>query len=196
MEYLKVSFKVIKTEEIDSIVNFLNHGKVIVYPTDTIYGLGCIAVDKKAIKKIYRIKKREKGKPMLMLVGSLSVAKKYCRINKAQEKYLSKIWPGAVSVVLEGKGGLPEELSGGLKSLAIRLPKNNFLLKILKKLGKPLVSTSLNLSGQPPVKSVERISRMLKREKPDLIVDVGPLITKPSRLIDLRDVKNIKVIRK
>ncbi|MFA6171522.1 MAG: L-threonylcarbamoyladenylate synthase [Patescibacteria group bacterium] len=196
MEHLKVNLKKIQKNEIDRIVNFLNRGKVIVYPTDTIYGLGCLATDKKAIKKIYKIKKREKGKPMLILVSSLAMAKKYSRINKAQNKYLKKIWPGPVSVVLEKKRGLPRELSGGLKTQAMRLPKNDFLLKIIRKLGAPIISTSLNLSGKAPAKDVRGISRIFKKEKPDLVVDGGKLKGRSSKLIDLRDVKNIKIIRK
>jgi len=196
MEYFKVNLKKMEGGEIDSIVNFLNQGKVIVYPTDTIYGLGCLAANKKAIKKIYKIKMREKGRPMLVLVGSLGMAKKYGRINRAQEKYLKKIWPGPVSVILESRDRLPRELSGGLKTQAMRLPKNDFLLKIIRKLGVPIVSTSLNLSGQPPVESVKGVEKIFKKEKPDLIVDAGRQKAKPSRLIDLRDIKNIEIIRK
>ena len=133
---------------------------------------------------------------MLILVSSLAMAKKYSRINKAQNKYLKKIWPGPVSVVLEKKRGLPRELSGGLKTQAMRLPKNDFLLKIIRKLGAPIISTSLNLSGKAPAKDVRGISRIFKKEKPDLVVDGGKLKGRSSKLIDLRDVKNIKIIRK
>ncbi|MFA6393988.1 MAG: L-threonylcarbamoyladenylate synthase [Patescibacteria group bacterium] len=195
MEWIKINLKNPGKKEIDLIVNFLNQGKVIACPTDTVYGLGCLATDAKAIRRIFKIKKRENRKPLLILTQSLAMAKKYCRINKKQAVYLKKVWPGPVSVVLEDRRNLPKELSAGQGALAVRLPRNDFLLKIIKKLGEPLVSTSLNLSGEPVISDLGNVEIIFKKEKPDLIVDAGVLKGKPSRLVDLRDAGNIMVLR-
>lgn len=196
MERIKLNLAKFEKSGIDYIVNFLNRGKVIVYPTDTIYGIGCRADNKKAISRIYKIKKREKKKPLLILVSSMAMAKKYCRINKEQVLYLKKAWPGPVSVVCLSRQKLPVELTGGLATQAVRLPKNNFLIRIVKKIGMPLVSTSLNLSGEPPILELKNIEKILNKEKPDLIIDAGRLKNKASKIIDIRDINKVKVLRK
>jgi L-threonylcarbamoyladenylate synthase len=197
MECLKINLKKITKNEINLIINYLKRGKVIVYPTDTIYGLGCLATDKKAIKRIFKIKGREKKKPLLILVDGFKMLKKYCRISGKQEKYLKNAWKKAraTSVILRKKGNLPAELTAGQESIAVRLPKNEFLLKILRGVGEPIVSTSLNLSGQKSLDSVRGLDNYFKKIKPDLVVDAGVIKAKPSRLIDVRDLDDIKVLR-
>lgn len=198
MEYLKISLNKISKEEISFIVSYFKHSKVIVYPTDTIYGLGCLATNKKAIKIIFKIKGREKGKPLLILVSNFNMLKKYCRISKEQEKHLKRTWKSAkaTSVILRKKRNLPSELTGGQKTIAVRLPKSKFLLKILSGVGQPIVSTSLNKSGEKNLESVRGLGNYFKKFKPDLVIDAGVIKNKPSRLIDARDIGNIKVLRK
>jgi len=221
MKIIKIDSKKPAKAEIDLIVDYLKRGKVIVYPTDTIYGIGCAAADKKAINRIYKIKKRSKKKPLLILVSSLAMAKKYCRINKKQEKYLRKVWagklklksdfghpksdfvagPSPVSVILKSRGVLPKELAGGGDSLAVRLPNSELLVKIIRETGVPIVSTSLNISGKENLTNVGEIGRYFGKKKknnerlPDLAVDAGELASKPSKLIDLTDINNIKILR-
>ena len=198
MEYLKINLKKIAKDEIDLIVDYFKRGKVIVYPTDTIYGLGGLATDKKAIKKNFKIKGRIEKKPFLILVNSFKMLKKYCWVSRKQEKYLRKTWRGAraVSVILKKKRNLPQELTGGQETVAVRLPKVKFLIKILSGVGQPIVSTSLNKSGQKNLDSVSRLDNYFKKAKPDLIIDAGVIKAKSSRLVDARDIRNIKVLRK
>ena len=198
MEYLKINLKKIAKDEIDLIVDYFKRGKVIVYPTDTIYGLGGLATDKKAIKKNFKIKGRIEKKPFLILVNSFKMLKKYCWVSRKQEKYLRKTWRGAraVSVILKKKRNLPQELTGGQETVAVRLPKVKFLIKILSGVGQPIVSTSLNKSGQKNLDSVSRLDNYFKKAKTDLIIDAGVIKAKSSRLVDARDIRNIKVLRK
>ena len=101
-----------------------------------------------------------------------------------------------VTVILENRNNLPVELTGGLNSLAVRLPKSEFLIKIICQGGFPIVSTSLNKTGQPPLNNVKNLEKYFEH-LPDLAVDAGECErAKPSRLVDLRDIKNIRVIRK
>ncbi len=196
------------------IVDYLKRGSVLAYPTDTVYGLGGDARNVKVIKNINKIKnqenkksplrqgfggqakKQENRKPLLVLIGDYQMLWRYCRINKQQEKYLASIWPGPVTVILKSKGRLPSELTGGLNSLAIRLPKNEFLIKIITAAGFPLISTSLNKKGEKPLTNMQNLEKHFKY-LPDLVIDAGECKrSKPSRLVDLRDVNDIKVIRK
>ncbi|MCG2701166.1 threonylcarbamoyl-AMP synthase [Candidatus Parcubacteria bacterium] len=193
---IKINPKKISDAEINEIVNNFKQGKVIAYPTDTIYGLGCLATDKRAVKKIYKIKKRDKKKPLLILASSFGMVRKYCFLSMAQERFLKNKWPGPVSVVLRAKSLLPKELTGGKGSIAVRMPKNNFLIKTIRRVGAPIVSTSLNISGKKNIIKPDNLENYFKARKPDLIVNAGALRGKPSRLVDIRDINNIKILRK
>lgn len=162
MEKIKINLKKISNKEINFIVECLKKGKVIIYPTDTIYGLGCVADNVKAIKKIYKIKKRGAKKPLLVLVDSLKMADKYCKIDKEQEKFLKSAWPGPVTVILEHKNKLPKVLTSVKKTLAVRLPKNDFLIKIIKRIKVPLVSTSVNISREKNLVRVDDVDKYFK----------------------------------
>ena len=100
-----------------------------------------------------------------------------------------------VTVILESQPNLPDKLTGDSNSLAVRLPDNDFLVKIISKAGFPIVSTSLNKTGEPPLSNVQNLEKYFKY-LPDLAIDAGECEnTKPSRLVDLRDVKNVIVLR-
>lgn len=196
MKVKQINLNNFSKQEIGLIAGFLQTGKTIVYPTDTIYGLGCLATNKKAIAKIYRIKKREKKKPMLILIADFKMLRKYFQVDKKQLRYLQKVWPGKISVILNKKTALPDDISAGLTSAAVRLPKSRFLTKMIKDAGAPIVSTSLNLSGEPPIDRVGDLAGYFKTSRPDLVLDAGRLRGRPSRLIDLRDPEKIIILRK
>jgi len=196
MRILKNDLKNLSAEQIDLIVDYLKRGKVIVYPTDTVYGLGCDARNVNAIKRINKIKGKKGNKPLLILISDFKMLKKYCFASPPQTDYLKKIWPGPVTVILKRRPILPKELTGGLNSLAARLPENDFLIKIIDKVGWPIVSTSLNKKGEKPLTNMLNLEKHFKH-LPDLVIDAGECKrTKPSRLMDIRDVKNIKILRK
>jgi L-threonylcarbamoyladenylate synthase len=196
MKSIIIDKKRVKKSEIDLIVDFLKKGKIIAYPTDTIYGLGCLATNKKAINRIYKIKKRTKNKPLLVLISDFQMLKNFFIVDKKQMTYLKKIWPAKISVILNKKTLLPNVLTSGLPGLAARLPKSRFLTKMIKKAGVPLVSTSLNLSGKEPLKNISDLLNYFKDDKPDLIINAGIKNGKPSKLIDLRDMNNLIILRK
>ena len=196
--YLKINQNKTTSAELALIVKTLHQGKVIVCPTDTIYGLGCLATDAKAINKIKAIKKREANKPLLILVSSLYMAKRYCFISKKQEIVLKELWQGRrpTSVILKHRNLLPKELNPKQEGLAVRLPKSDFLRKMIRTSGIPLVSTSFNISGQPVWNQVSFLAdKKLSKNDPDLIIDGGKLDNKASRIIDLTS-PEIKIIRK
>jgi len=196
MKTISVDINKITQEQIDLIVDYLNRGQVLAYPTDTVYGLGCDARDAQAIKRINRIKGEKGNKPLIILISDFKMLQRYCFFNQEQEKYLKQVWPGTVTVILKKRPNLPKELTGGLNSLAVRLPKNDFLIKIIESAGFPIVSTSLNKKGERQLTNVKNLEKYFKYF-PDLVIDAGKSEkTKPSRLVDLRDVKNIKIIRK
>jgi len=199
MTYLNIKLKDIRPAEISYIAGSLQKGKVIVTPTDTIYGLSCLANNRKAIRKVNDIKNRDHGKPLLILVSSLSMLKKYVYVNTRQERGLKKLWAkNAVptTVILRSRNILPKEIEGGTGALGVRLPKSEFLIKMIRKVGEPIISTSLNISGQASIYHPKNLEKYFsEKHRPDLVIEAGSSKTKKaSRLIDLREAKK-KVIR-
>lgn len=201
MTHLQIKTDRIRPTIVDLVVGSLKAGQVLVLPTDTIYGLSCLASEPRAIKKIYHIKKRDRRKPVLVLVSDLAMAKKYVSISKKQAALLKYFWSKKsepTTVILKNKKKLPKVLTGDSDGLAVRLPKSKFLIKIIEKAGCPLVSTSLNFSGQPDIKNLKKLSEYFpkKSDRPDLVIDTGPPLRRhPSRLIDLRISGRAIVIR-
>lgn len=212
MEVLKIDLVNYTREKFDYIIDNFRIGKVIIYPSDTIYGIGCLAVNQSAVKKIYKIKNRPKDKALIVLMKSYCMLHEYCFVSKKQDQYIRSIWPPttrdlqssdykynnkAATFIFKSRGKLPSEISAGQDSLAVRLPKNDFLMKILKAVNKPIVSTSINLSSQAEPKNFNSLENYYQNYKPDLVIDAGELKNKKaSRLIDVRDINNIKIIRK
>ncbi len=181
---------------IKEIITALKKGFVLVLPTDTVYGLVCDATNKKAVEEIFKIKKRDKSKSLPVFVENIKMAKKYAIINKIQESFINKNWPGAVTVILKSKKGL-SPLVYKNDTIALRQPNYNLIKEIFKNFKKPLAQTSANTSGHPPLDNGEEINNVLGCEKycPALVVDAGNLLRKkPSTIIDLTN-NNIKILR-
>ncbi len=167
--------------------SFIKKGKIVACPTDTVYGFLCGATNKKAVGKIYKIKNRAKINPIPVFVENIKAAKEISEINKSQEKFLRKKWPGKLTAVLNRKG---RKILYGVdkKTIGIRVPKYKLINLLLKMLKFPLAETSVNISGQPSLNDVRKIIRRYEREKikPDLIIDAGKLkFNKPSEVVDL-----------
>lgn len=178
-------------------ISHIKKGKVIVCPTDTIYGLVCDAANKKAVDKIFKIKKRARKKPLPVFVKNLESAESIAKINKKQERFLKSVWPGKTTVILERKGNL--KIYGvEKKKIALRVPKYKFINDLFKAITFPLAETSVNISDNPPILKFEEIVEHFKgrKIKPDLIVNAGRLkYSKPSTVVDLTG-KKTKILRK
>jgi L-threonylcarbamoyladenylate synthase len=176
----------------------LRQGEVLMLPTDTIYGLSCRADKEKSIARIFNIKRRDRGKPLLVLVSSLSMARKFCRINKGQMNGLKIIWQNhrPSSVLLPHRGLLPQSLTAGSSELAVRLPKSIFLRKMIRALGVPLVSTSANFSGKAVLDAVAAKVVFKKEPRPDLLLSGGKNSARASRLLRLRPDGGVEILRK
>jgi L-threonylcarbamoyladenylate synthase len=201
MDFLKDSKKALNKAKEE-----INQGRVVVFPTDTVYGFLADFGNKKAVEKVYKIKKRPKLKPLAVFVKDIKMAKELAEISKEQEKILKKYWPGKYTFVLSKKDGKG--------TIALRIPKYKLLNDLLKKINKPLAQTSVNVSGQPTLSNPGEIAKIFGkgRIKPDLIVYdknlsrparrsgrgsstlSGPK-RKPSAIIDLTNEKN-KILRK
>lgn len=166
----------------------IKQGKVIVCPTDTVYGLIADATNKKAVGKIFKIKKRRIKKPIPIFVKNLKMAKKLVKIDKNQERILKSVWPGKVTVVLKRKKTKIKLYGVDKRTIALRIPKYKLVTELLKKLNLPLTGTSANISGKPLSTKIKEVVAQFKNQRyqPDLIIDTGNLPkSKPSIVLDL-----------
>lgn len=137
-----------KNKTIKEIVDIIKKGGVAVYPTDTVYGLGANALDERAVKKVFEMKRRSFKKPISIMVRDLEMAKKVASFNKDTEKIFKKILPGPITVILYKKKILPDILTGGSKKIGIRIPDCKFTKALMEKLDFPITTTSANISGK------------------------------------------------
>ncbi|MDO8557755.1 MAG: L-threonylcarbamoyladenylate synthase [bacterium] len=165
----------------------LGQGGVMVYPTDTVYGLGTNALDERAIEKVFLIKERVKQKPISVAVKDVAMARRIAVVSAVAEKFLARVWPGAVTVILPKRSVAPDILTGG-GPIGLRCFKNDFLEMLFSRIDFPLTTTSANISGEPPVSDIRALRAQFKNKKhlPDLIVDAGTLRPSPaSTVIDI-----------
>ncbi len=198
---LQLKTKNIAPAIIRNIAGALKKSKILVLPTDTIYGLSCLASDAKAIRRIKKLKGNGADKPLIVLVSDFKMLKKYVFVSSRQEAQLKKYWLSTrrpTTVILRHRGRLPRVLTGKSDGLAVRLPKSELLIKIGMSAACPLVSTSLNLSGHEPLTNLKNLASYFpnRRLAPDLVVDIGSCRRAPSRLIDLRDAAKPIFLRK
>ncbi len=173
--------EIIKLKDIKQrwLENEIKAGKIFIYPTDTIYGIGCDATQIRAVRKIRKIKKRD-AKPFSIIAPS----KKWMTENfKIKPTFLKKL-PGPFTYILEPKKKklLPRAVLRGAKMVGVRIPKHK-LTKLIQKTKKPFITTSVNISGQQHIFQIADIPKPIL-EKVDYVIDEGVLINPPSTLID------------
>lgn len=196
MEILKINHQKLEKGKIKNTIDLLKRGKVVICPTDTVYGLICDANNKKAVARLFKIKKRPKNKPILVFVKDIKMAKELAYISKNQGKFLKKVWPGKVTVVLKRKVQSAKLKIYGVnkKTVALRIPNHKVISYLLSVIGLPLTGTSANISGKPASTKIKEVLKQFPfrhgsgqgEYQPDLVIDAGNLPrSKPSKVIDL-----------
>jgi L-threonylcarbamoyladenylate synthase len=189
-----MEMKIIKLEEewdlaFETAKKVLRSDGLLIYPTDTLYGIGGNALKKEVVDRIRRIKGREGEKPMSVAVGGLSMLLSFFYLNEEELGYITRYLPGPYTFLLRAKKPMP--VSNGL--VGVRVPAHFFVMKMINEVGFPIVSTSANFSGEPAPSSVEEIKKEFL-EKADLVVDGGP--TKYKEGSTVVDLVNKKILRK
>lgn len=165
------------------------NGKVIVFSTDTVYGIGTCWTDSEGIEKIYEIKKRDGRKPLAVLAYSFDQIKDYIEIiNDRTLELVNNYWPGAVTFIFKKQASFKYPLD----TIAFRIPNSNIALEILKKFG-PLATTSVNLSGENPINNPEDIENKFK-DIDYIVSDKEEFSSVSSTIVDLTT-NDIKILR-
>jgi tRNA threonylcarbamoyl adenosine modification protein (Sua5/YciO/YrdC/YwlC family) len=172
---------IIKEKQINSAIKTLDKGNILIYPTDTLYGLGADATNTSAIEKINKLKKRKT--PLSIMVASLNEIEKYAVINSDTKKELKKIFPGPFTALLQSKKTkLSYLVQNQSDKIGIRIPNHPFCLDLLNEYKKPIITTSVNTHGEKPLNNIDEIEK--KFSKINIYYQNNNLDSKGSTIVD------------
>ena len=176
-----------KKSKIEKAIKILKNGGVAVFPTDTFYGIGSLP-EKKAVEKIYKIKKRDFSKKIIALISNKEILKDL--VNETEEnmekisKILNEYWPGELTVIFRANCNFTRKFDENMETVGIRIPKNKIALEIIKESGGILLTSSANISGESSVKKIEDLSEELLKNV-DIVIpnEESKLTGKPSTIV-------------
>lgn len=175
-------------------VEALKRGKVIAFPTETVYGVGALLDRPAAIKKIFKLKNRPKNKPLQILIASLKQAKELGLFHEQALSLVKRAWPGPLTIIVHKTKKVPKLVTGGSAKVGLRMPAHQTVLKLIRKCG-PIVATSANKSGEKPALNARGIKEKLP--KLDYILPGKVKLGRASKVIDASNVKGqLRVLRR
>ena len=179
---------------IDRIVNEIDLGNLVISPTDTVYGIMADSMNLDAIKKVYEAKNRDYSKPLILLVSNTNMLYKYVEeVNDIERELIDRYMPGRLTIILKKNNKVSDLVSAGSDYVGIRIPDNENLVTIIDKLGRPVISTSANISGNDTITSIDMIDKKLL-DKISYIEDGGIIDSKSSTIVRVIDNK-VNIIR-
>jgi len=172
-------------QEIKLAVELLKRGGIVAYPTDTVYGLGSDIFLEDAVLRIYQAKKRPLDLPLPVLISNdIELGLVARDISQLAHYYINKFWPGALTLVLYKSKLVPDLVTANTNKIALRMPNHSIPLTIIRELGKPIIGTSANISGQPnPISDMEVAVQL--RDNVDLVIHGGRCTGAESTIIDV-----------
>ena len=189
-------YKSLNDKNLNKIKEVLNSGGIMIYPTETLWAIGCNAGLESSVKKIYNIKKRSDSSPIISLISSYNELTKYINEIKFDPKSYSKDFSNPPTIIYPNCKKELSHLSNLNNEIAFRVTPIDFLKKIIDKIGSPLCSTSANISGQLPTKKFKSINNTILNSV-DLILNFKLNLTgKPSTIIKIDSIGEVQYIRK
>ena len=184
----------ISAASIREIATFLREGKTLLYPTETVYGLGCDVLNTSAVEKIFRAKGRAETKPMLVLVNSLVMLHTIVKdIPRVALQLFEKFSPGPLTVILPAAANIPSCVTAHTGTIGVRIPGSDFCLQLIEESQLQLISTSANISGEPAPASIEELIKIFSN-KIDVCMNAGNLPpSAPSTIVDATSGKIVLV---
>ena len=179
--------------DLSKAITALLNGKVIVYPTDTLYGLGADIFNEDAVSKIFEIKKRPTDNPLPIAVSDPEMLEKIAFLDEKSAKLVESFLPGKLTLILRKKDVVPDIVTGGLDKVAVRIPNNDVSLNIISKFG-PITATSANIHGDKTPVIINDISMQFSPDDIEVYLDVGKLEGLPSTVIDASG-EDIEIVR-
>lgn len=184
MEYYELHPVTPQLRFINKAVEVLRSGGVVIYPTDTVYGIGCDIFNREALERVYYIKQDAGTKLFSFICPNLKDIAKYARVSDYAYKTMKKLLPGPYTFVLPAAKEVPKKLWTKRETVGIRVPDHHIALELTKELGNPIVSTSVTKRNGELLYNPEEI-KLIFENQVDLMLSVGPLDGEPSSIIDL-----------
>lgn len=172
------------TRQIQQVASCLKDGGVIIYPTDTHYGIGCDIHNKKAIERIYQIRQKDKKTPFSFICPDLTDISRYAKVDNNAYRILRRLLPGPYTFILEGTREVPKMMLTKRKSVGIRVPDHKIAQAILAALGNPIISTTAKKPGEPASRDIETLYEIFGNQV-DMVIDGGDVPGEDSSVIDL-----------
>ncbi len=173
-------------EALRTVVGILAADGVMAYPTETFYGLGAVLFSRKAVRRVFRLKARDAGKPLSLVVAGMDMIERLAmEPPPVFYRLAEEFWPGPLTLVLKAAESFPPELAGPGHSVAVRIPPAAWLRGLIAEIGLPITATSANISGEKEVSDPAEVRRLFEG-KVDVILDGGPTPGGlPSTIVDL-----------
>lgn len=169
--------------DIDKLEKVLSNGGLAIIPTDTVYGILADATNENAIRRVFEVKQRAYDKPLIIMVSNFEMLTKYVdKISDLEKKIIKKYWPGRLTILFKKSKLVNGLINNNGDYVGIRLPDNEEIVKLIDKLGVPLVSTSANISDKDTATSIDMLDEEFLN-KIDYIYDCGEIIALPSTII-------------
>ncbi len=189
--------KILHLNEIEFIAEEIKKGKSVVFPTETVYGIGTNALDEEACNKIFALKERPKDKPLIVLVSDFDML--YTLIeepNKIEQKLIETFWPGPLTIVFSRvkEGVVPKAIMGNQNSIGIRMTNGKIAQLLIQKAGVPVVAPSANISGKPTETKIKNIIQELGN-RVDYILDCGDIQSDITSTVVKVEENKIRIIR-
>lgn len=185
--------EIVERKELEKVENCLKHGGVVAFPTDTVYGLGVMWDDEEALCRLKLSKGRPENKPIPMMISSIQQIHQVAYMDEKAEQLAHHFMPGGFTMILRKKEDIPDSVTNGFQTIALRMPDDSFILKLIQKIGKPLLVTSANLSGMPTGVTFEQVRNDFEGNI-DMIVKGECAKGVSSTIVDVSD-NTVKMIR-
>lgn len=178
---------------VDELLKLDITGKVVVFPTDTVYGVGCKIDDIDAIHKIYELKERDYSKPLAILTPTSDISAFTVNVSSDAKGLMKKYWPGALTVIVKKNDRINDLVTAGLDTVGMRMPNSEIALKILNHFGL-MATTSINISGKPPLNDIDEIIKEFSDKLDYIVTDKENTSNISSTVLDCTE-KKVKVLR-
>ena len=186
MEYYELHPETPQLRYINKAVSVLKEGGVIIYPTDTVYGIGCDIFNKDALERIFTIKNDSTNKLFSFVCSDLKDIAKYARVSDYAYRTMRHLLPGPYTFILPAAKLVPKKLWSKRKTVGIRVPNNNITMKLVEELGNPIISTSTTSRKGDMIYDPFEIKNIFNTQV-DLMLSMGPLMGEPSTVVDLSE---------
>ncbi len=181
-------------KELERIVSILRKGGVIIFPTETVYGIGASPFNKRAIERIYDIKKRDRKKPLTFHISHPNYIYKFAYVDNRAKRLIENFLPGPLTLILPKKRNVPRSTVGGKTKIAFRVPECSVAREIIEYFGAPIAATSVNISGEPPINDIDSIIKRFGHLVDFIVKEKCVLSKQASTIIDLTK-KPFRILR-